>query len=474
MFKINLIDNEYIHAFNLFDLLLINDGEQVSKAVIMESLGVSEYRLSKIYSDMLGHLSESYENNSYTIYEDKETIGLSSKRGLSRNVFINCLLLKSNKYNIFIRIGMNQFTINDYSDQFFISSSKVYKELGSLKEVLKPHNIKIDKQNKLVGDESVIRYLLIETSRQINSTDSAPYRSELLAIVKRHYTEDISYNLIHNITVYIELIKSRRAYSTEAHLNLDTIPIKLVNQDIVQELSSFVYDNVRITREGAAIEGHLLAGYIHVNLGLVSNEELSASFPQSVADEFLSKLKHDLPSISSRVFKKIEMDTNRIISKAAYIISPEFDSYIDKDVSFYEELFPEFFYFVKNVITESTHYFYKGKRHYMFYHLLLSLIVHLDAKELLDDIIICIDFNEDINYFEMIKLNIESLSSVRIKVTSEYSREADLLITDTPELYNATGITKLVWKSPPGASEWKILGDHVVHIRNKNFLTMQS
>lgn len=432
IFKKALIDDQYTKTLELFDVLLDNEEQQVNKLKIIETLGISEYLLSNEYKNLIALLAECFNESSYELYEDKDYISLLSKYGLSKNEFIEFLLRKSHKYNMFIQIGMKKFTINDYANEYYISSSKVYKELGKLKGSLAEHDISINKHNEFVGDELKIRKLIMSIYYVSQSDFTVHYRRELIDIIKKYYGQDVPFNFVNALFVYFEIIQYRKNYSNKENINLDKLPSDAHCRELSHDLGVFLSKITRVSHEATMIESRILATFIYGNYGEISDANLPENFPKTIVDELMSDFEQtgiNLPTVRLMALKN---DINRVVYKALHPLSPSFDSYVGRNIFYFEEMFPEFFYFLQNHISLTNNKFYEDKKHYMFYNYMLSLIEYVDIVEYFEDIVICIDFREDINYYLMIKNNVESISNLNVIVTSEFNRDVDLVITDTP------------------------------------------
>lgn len=474
LLRLSLIDGDYIHVVKLVELLLANESETVSKAVVMSELGVSEYILNKALRELEVELDACFDKTTYQIFEDKDGIELRSVYGLSKQMFIAHLLKKSHCYNMFIQIGFNKFSINDYAEKHFISPSKVYKELGRLKNVLKQFGITINKKNQLDGNEMTIRSLLLNCQPIVDKDHVRYDRHKLMAIVKKHYEADIHYNLINTLSLTIEFISCRREWSTLERIDGSQLPIHNTKPEFLKDLQEFICDKTRLAPDVAEREALILASYTELSLNPITSVMLTNQVSKEPINHFLDEFLQAFPTVSATELACLEADVTRIVCRACHPIAPDFESYIDRDVSYFEELYPEFFNFLFTYIQDNGGGVYEHKAHYFFYSYMLSLIANINLKELFDEIVICIDFNEDLDYLKLIKKNLESISSVNVRLTTEYQRSVAVVITDMPELYEDCQCLKLIWKVPPGPAEWKILGNTLVHLRKQKYINQKS
>lgn len=465
MLKLSLIDGDYVHILKLFEMLLTKETETVTKGRIMSELGFSEYMLNKVLKELESELSTCFDQKTYQIYEDKENVQFRTLYGLSLEVFMVYFLKKSHKYNIFMSIGFNKFSINDYSEKFFISPSKVYKELGQLKKALDGGGVTINKRNQLIGDEMTIRRLLMNCQPIVNSDHAKYYRHKLLAIVKSSFDKEISYNLINTLSLAINLITFRREWSTLERIDVTDLPIMNIKETLLEELKGIICEKARIPPKVAEREALILATYTELALNPINSQMLTKAVPTHAVYDFLDAFSQEFPPVTKNELSAIEEDISRIICRALHPIGPDFACYINRDITYFEELYPEFFQFLHNYIKRTKLPLYQNKEHFFFYSYMLSLIANINLKELFADIVICVDFNEDLDYIKLVKSNLGIISNVNVAITSEYTRDVDVIITDMPELYDEVNGIKLIWKVPPGSAEWKILGNTLIHLR---------
>lgn len=469
IFKLDLIDEQYTKVLDLFEILLVNEDRLVNKLSIEVRLGISEYILANLTSELSDLLVQCFTDKAFELVEDKDTIRLVSKYGISKHDVIEYLLKQSHKCRMFLLIGQNKFNINQYSNNHFISVSKVYKERCKLKKNLETYGISIDKKNELIGDEIQIRRLLMSITTVSQSIYAKNYQSELLKIIKSHSTKEVSYSFINYIFLYIDIIKYRKLKSCQKCISKCDVPAVDHCEELAEDIDGFLNKIIHMNKEAAIIEANIISTWIYCEYVVLIEPILWKAFPVPVVDEFITAFFKTGIKLSSKSLTRLREDLNRIVYKSIHPLAPDFSSYTGLNIVFFEEMFPEFYYFSKEVIRHSTQLFYEGKQDYLFYSYIMSLTEHVKPSDYVENIVICIDFHEDINYYSMIKKNVEAISNVRIVVTCEYNRKVDIVITDRSELYAMLESVTLVWRSPPIALEWKVLGNHIVRVRREKF-----
>lgn len=465
MFKLDLIDTDYLKVLSLFDLILNNPSESVSKEVITEQLGMSDYLLTKVYSELLRLLSECFDDETYHIAQNKEAISMTSTYGLGRHIFFDYLLKNSHKYRLLMLIGMNAFIASDYGKRYFISTSKVYKELAELKKILAVRDISISSANELVGDEYVIRSLMMTINGMYEQHKLPVYAVKLKAIIKNHYQRDVPYNLVNKVLNYINIIKYRRKYSVPTVLIRDRIPSEVGCETLVRDIHEFIMENIHLHKKGAELEASIIGTLIHAYFSQVTTYSIEEEDTRKIVMPFLKDLERQFTKINREQLGQVEKYLNQLVYKTKHPISPDFEFAIRKDMQYYKMFFPEFFDFVTLHIKKSEESFFTDRTHYLTYHLILILVGQIDIKMLVEDLIVCIDFHEDINYHLMIKERIELLRCGNIVVTNEYLIKVDLVITDRPELYEGINVDVIVWTVPPTMNEWQVLVRKMVALR---------
>ena len=175
MFKIflNKID---LRKLELFQYLEQKPQMKESKDKIIEDLNMSDFILNSTIDELNLDFNEHNLLKYYRLDSDKLFVNIV-QTGPNTSRKLEIIYAKNSmKFSMLLDIFFKNFTsINEYADLNYVSYSTVYKNLRDLKKICERHDIRINKNMILEGNEDNIRCFIYNYVVQIYNKDYSIY-----------------------------------------------------------------------------------------------------------------------------------------------------------------------------------------------------------------------------------------------------------------------------------------------------------
>ncbi|MCH4168812.1 MAG: helix-turn-helix domain-containing protein [Streptococcaceae bacterium] len=456
-----------------------------SKEKLIDTLELSDFLLNKTVDELNQDFIESELIDDIHVYLDKNNVWLVEKRIFFSNVIAAVYIRNSISFLLIESFFWgNCISISDFSDQKFISHTIVYKEFRKLKKLLAKMNIQVNKNLRLVGDETAIRDLMTFLFLSIYERDITIYPPEIMQIIEKtleiieknypddHFSEYDRSRFIHFTAVNIARVASgnmlkhdtalkdlKLSSEIEKHIEKMTIILSPLTSEKIFEkyynANYFPNEILRITLFFVSINLMGLSPKIIEN-NSETIRKLNLDFQKAVSTNF---------NLSPEAIDSLRLDLTRIHFKSIYVEIESLDYKEDFDITYFAENYPEYFAFCLDYIKVNKQNKYINRaKNFLFLEYVLVLVNNVPLKDILAPIKICVDFSLGNNYNEMIIRNIDKITELNIEYHSKIDTQMDMILTDV--LFDETIESNfIVWASPPRPVDWGNFMEELLLIR---------
>ncbi|MBM7712311.1 helix-turn-helix domain-containing protein [Enterococcus xiangfangensis] len=152
-----LLEKEDRQKLQLLRLLDRQPNQKVRIKEIQEMLGYSYYLVKNTILEIEKDILELDLSNYFAIEITETYVNLYEKMNANTTLFLHHYLRGSIQVKILTELFFKEhFSISQFAEEHFSSYAFVYKRFLQLKQSLKDEGIKIDRRNRIVGEEHTI------------------------------------------------------------------------------------------------------------------------------------------------------------------------------------------------------------------------------------------------------------------------------------------------------------------------------
>lgn len=451
-----LLDDNFQSKIELFDELNIADKPISSKNELRQKLNISTFLLEKYLLQLNQDVFSVF--GTYLFEQDHHFVKLSSNRNCNKKELLRYYLKKSIKINLLHHLFLKKFTIVSFSMCFFISQSKVYKELQILKTTLKYIEVNISTGFSITGPLETLEMLMMDIYIIFDDKEVTSYRQDLMRILKKNYDVVVSTTFIYHCEVYLN-VANYRSYNGYDITCLDYYKVNEESKlnDEIEELIRKHYPRLN-AKDLLIIKKNIIIYFEnHFNFSIENVRD------ESVLNEgklFLNYLKRKDLDLKEEVFQQLKEDTIKYFCLSKNILNDKRDIIAREEFIFFKKYYPAHYQIIEDFVQvyDGTEMLFNSC--YALEKMLISLIENVNLYEILPKYYICVDVRGSQSYNKAIKRYLTMHLLFPVEVSWSLTEGTQLIITDHPELYRDK-LETIIWNEPINSSQFKELTDKI-------------
>lgn len=438
-----LIDDDLNNKLQVFDYLDVYEDRTINRELLRSELKLSAF-LSEKYLYQLNEDIVALSGKSYFSY-DANYLYINELSNLNRKELYRFYLSKSIKCKILAHIFLKEFTTLDYSMKYYISQSKVYKELQKLKYILSMLDITLTPKFEVLGDRETIEMLMIDLYKVFDAKAPSPYRIELANLIKKYYGKKFSQSFIYNCEVYMNVI----AYSMFNGHYIEKVDFYKINNKQKEELQE-IFDLIiryfpRLQKESQLILATNLLTYFEMYFAF-NSRLLDIAGVDLFITQYITYLKTNYLNLSNKKLLEIENSTMKYLGLSKHIMNDKKRFTSEKELHFLENFYPVHYQIVQDFFSNYQDDKQIKINNYLLVKMIIILITKTELKDIVPVIKICIDVRGTLGYNESINKFLTPYLLYPTEITWNVTNETQLIITDHPELYDSQ-IPIMYWET---------------------------
>lgn len=465
------LDEEQRYKYYIVKLLELKQNMFLSQEQLMDTLGVSKYKIDRFLKD----IEEDSELLNLKISIAIDPSGEITTRGFTNLVikkFRLYYLEESKQYQILFELltGSNQ-TAESIANKLFISRASIYNELRILKENLKIVGLKI-KNLKIIGEEIMVRSFFFSLFNEFYSGLRKPFSNEL-----NHKINEFKHVLLANKNIYPTRVQE---YRLELFLGVSFMRIErkqLLIEPILDVSDRELYPYLKLftnttskykSAQKVEIQNILFFCYTENLINEASEWKINLSVNadvEEISDQFLNQLEK-VATLNSDYLQLLRNELFRINRKWLYFHFKESTFIFDPQKSYFQEIYIKCDSLVRSYLDSAMldNYFEYEEEKIKVYYDYLFLITTVIPTNLIEDVIyVCVDFSHGKFYNEFIQNSIESFKNLNIVFERKITNNTQIYVADF--VLEDLVCQQVIWKNPPGPNEWKLFGDIIVDLK---------
>ncbi|OTN75969.1 hypothetical protein A5886_001045 [Enterococcus sp. 8G7_MSG3316] len=446
------------------------------KEVVMADLAMSSFLFYKTIDELHTDFNAFGLAGEYHIYLEGNIVKLTRNGLVSADLLFSHYLEDSLKYCMFKECFFERLvSVYEFAAVHFFSHNPIYKEFKALKKLLLDFDIKINKEFQLIGDEWVVREFLfvffLRNKEKINelfpslSTESVKKFTLIFDDPSFLYPSDTRMSVKLALILNIIAIRVKHGHHLgNARPNGLLVPVE---DPLLNKISQWVYDiNPIQEKHICQVEAEGIAQFL-ISEGLIDGSIFASAGRPEVAEmnhRFLDNLVECFP-VSAQDFETIEKELYGIHYLVLSFPPTSTWQYLEADISFFVEDYPEFSTFSRAFIEMNLKLdFNSDDAKFLFHHYLTLLVSVVSVKGILDPIKTCVDFSYGEKYNRILQQNIAHFIDTPMQFQLNPDETTELIISDIL-IHDADKSVLVQWSTPPKQSDWEGLKERVLDIR---------
>lgn len=471
-----LLEAEDYQSLLLFAYIESSPTNAVSVKMIEDKFDLTYFKVNRLMGDLIQDL-EKLDLDQYFYIEKENGEYHYRKNGLDsikRLLWVYCRRSLSFSLIDFM-LKHPGATIEEFSDEAYISLTKAYKVRKSVRTFLKEYQIKgFDTKN--VHDEFRLRLVLTQLYYHAFKDYELPF--EQVKIQRADYLVELigKQGIIATMTdakrvflTFYCLIASTRIQqgfefnvepAWQAKLGEYQSQIEQVQAQWPKGMLPIKSDEIAYLCQLLNILGWEKAPHQNVDL-------LPADFKKRVLAILQSSFrKHQEPVQLNLTDSPILGKLWKLCQRYYYDDNIVLDGFFSTNLSVFEENYYELYQgrlrFIDTL--EEEQLLKKVKNHKTFImELVMIALNNLDFKALVPSITVTVNFSLGMSYNRFIESNLRALPFNNIQINNQYSEETDIYLSDV--LSRHVQSDYIIWNSPPNAIDWEVFGNLVARIK---------
>lgn len=491
--------NAFIQKRELVKISIIkyleqNYKQQATIHAILNHLEISEYLLETSLDGLQeDFLSYHLEDQLMLIKEDK-MITLKKSEQCSTDVLYGIYLRESLGFKIMKELFNGSFKdIYQFSEKYFVSYANVYRQIQSIKKILKEKKIILTNDYRLKGDELQIRLYYLKLYLNAYNNTKRPLMDKKKEIVMEtvlHHLEQqtkgkLSKTLVTKITCFLGISLMRMAQ--KIYLEKAVFPIPLnTTSPIFQETFQFLTEEItpyfkhEESLEQRANEVAMLIAYL-IGEGVLpySREDLNVYYQknkakqeliQRVSASFISALIHKFQiEASSHTVKQLAIGLEILHFKLFCFDQLNHQTFTNRNIDFLKQTYSASYRFCKDFmkwLEEENSALFLQNYEDLFFDYLLLLISLLPVEAVMKPIKVCVDFSMGPHYNQMIINELNAFQSFYLEITDVLDEFVNLYLSDNLADSEQFPCETILWSAPPTGADWKNISNILVKLKN--------
>lgn len=471
-----LLETEDYQSLLLFAYIESSPTNAVSIKMIEDKFDLTYFKVNRLMGDLIQDLEEL--NLDQYFYIEKENgeyhyrkNGLDS---INRLLWVYCRRSLSFSLIDFM-LKHAEATIEEFSDEAYISLTKAYKVRKVVRSFFKKYQIKgFDTQN--AHDELRLRLVLTQLYYHAFKDYELPF--ETVKVQRADYLV----NLIEKQEIIETMTDAKRVFLTFYCLITATrlqqgfgFKVNAIGQAKINEYQPWIEQvQAQWPKEMLPINTDEI-GYVLQLLDILGWEKA----PQQKVDLLPTDFKKRVLTILQSSFKKqhevvqLNLSDSPILDKLWQLCQRYYyddnivlDGFFSTNLAVFEENYYELYQGCIKFIDalEENQLLKRVKNHKTFIMELVMIALNdLDFKALVPSITVTVNFSLGMAYNRFIESNLRALPFSNIQINNQYSTETDVYLSDVLSRHVTSDY--IIWNSPPNAIDWEVFGNLVARIK---------
>ncbi|MDT1957047.1 helix-turn-helix domain-containing protein [Carnobacterium divergens] len=473
----DLLEKEDGRKLQIFSYLESAHFQSASFQELKEQLKLSEFLIGKSIKELILDLEKYNLTGFFEITESNKIVTLKKTGKDSVNYLLWVYMKNSHNFLLLNDLFKTEhFSLENFSNQLFISPSKSYSIKINMDKYLLRYNIKLDIDYNLTGKEKNIRLFFYQLYFTIFKNYEFPFNEDISNFTTK-LMENIQENLTHPLTknCYVKLKFFIATLLTRLDLgySFDTAkknpPIK--NTELSKSLFNFFEEFTSLESYEIINEVEFIKDFL-INEHYIVNELPTSFMPEALAltQNFIQKVEsYFSTSLPKDIKEAFSLELNYVHNRIFYYrdIFLSWNSFNSHAVL--KENYTDYYNFctrfINQLIKDNPTLTLQVYKSILLYDYIFILIKYFPLALLFEPITITLDFSHGQNYNNFIKNNLVGLPYFNFKINYQLSCETDIYLSDI--LLPSVTCDYLIWNNPPSAIDWEIFGNLVMHVQNK-------
>lgn len=475
-----LLEKEDRQKLQLLRLLDRQPNQKVRIKEIQEMLGYSYYLVKNTILEIEKDILELDLSNYFAIEITETYVNLYEKMNANTTLFLHHYLRGSIQVKILTELFFKEhFSISQFAEEHFSSYAFVYKRFLQLKQNLKDEGIKIDRRNRIVGEEHTIWLFFGHLFQTIYSIEEIcpPEQFRLIEqtvnriqpFLAKTLTETVKANFYQLLLVFLTRYNQGRnlRFAKKERQLLERL--KPANQALFDGIKQEITRAFDLPDETIEEEGLFLLNLLYTES---LTEPIGQLFPEAetlVITNFITEFEQVFQMKLAEAEERNLRSALELLVWDVFCFPARSRFFVDTiEITYFKNSYPEYFDFCQRVMSQTKLVDNKVQGRFLFYYGLLTLIRFIPITRVSEAIEVCIDFSIGESYNDLIKRDLLYFSSLNIEVVTIQSEKTRLILTDAINLANNYPSKKIVWLTPPRPEDWEQVVDELIGMRQEN------
>lgn len=471
-----LLEPEDYQSLLLFAYIESSPTNAVSVKMIEDKFDLTYFKVNRLMGDLIQDL-EKLDLDQYFYIEKENGEYHYRKNGLdsiNRLLWVYCRRSLSFSFIDFM-LKHSDATIEEFSDEAYISLTKAYKVRKAVRHFFKAYQIQgFDTQN--AHDEFRLRLVLTQLYYHAFKDYEIPF--EVVKVQRADYLVD----LIEKQGIIATMTDAKRVFLTFYCLIAGTrlhqgfaFEVAPTWQPKLDEYRSQIEQvHAQWPKEMLPINTDEI-GYVLQLLDILGWEKEPHQKSNLLPEDFKTRVLEILQSSFRKHHEPLQLNLSdspilgklwKLCQRYYYDDNIVLDGFFSTNLSVFEENYYELYQgCLRFINTLEDEQLLKKVRHHKTFIMELIMIAlnNLDFKMLVPKITVTVNFSLGMSYNRFIESNLRALPFNNIQINNQYSAETDIYLSDV--LSRQVSSDYIIWNSPPNAVDWEVFGNLVARIK---------
>ena len=471
-----LLNEDYHYKWGILQVLEYKKNDFYTLGQLMEVTGISKYKISKYLEEIVDEFSDidivvniSVEPGNIIVTKGLDNLILKKIRLYYLENSLNFQILES----IFYEVTQSDEKL---SKKLIIGRNQLYKRIREVNKFLDDVNLRIDNL-KIVGAEQDIRSTFFSLYDEFYTGLKLPFNDDISKLVNKFVsgfslmekvnlpkTQEFKFSIYTGVA-QIRIINNHFLSSSPIEINFAEakrykdilhFPLTASEDEINDEISSLLYYS--------QVENFF--GEVRWNKANSADNDIM-NLVEGITGEFVANIKNKFEFINPMELETIQNSLSMVNQKWLYFHFKETTFISDNSFSYLQELYPEYDKLIREFFDRkdiSKLFATSDEEVNVYYSYIFILINNIPINQVGESVYICVDFSKGTEYNKFIKNSIDSFRDLNIIFEEYVSKRTNLYVSDY--VSDKLRCKQIIWKNPPGPSDWKELGDVLIGIKH--------
>lgn len=469
-------------SFLLLQKFFVKQDRMVTVSAITESTPISEYKLSQLLVAINNDLSQiQYAKSAKITSPEKNILKGENITSTVINEIRLVYLKRSVLFSLFQYNFLQSKTISKatFMRDNFISKTKFYASEIQLRTILNDSDF-YNSPNIINNYEYIQRLHIFEFFYTAFNGIDTPFPkmntqiNNLIIRIQAHFSFLIKPVQKSKLEIFLKvwILRMRNGhYVNDKIISADNITAEV--REKMSNIQTFIQGrfNVQLkTEEMNYLYTFLLTQeYVDGISDVLTREDYPLAY--ELTDALISKVKSGNALTEPEKFRA---DTLYHILTCIHLrfitLYIEPTTFISLDqIDFFKQTYPIFHNiindFIQHIRDQNIITLNRRESANLYFDYMFAFINSIPKELLIDKVHICVDFSQGTLYNDYITKTLDGFANANIVIESSISRLTDIYLSD----FYSTSVkqSQIIWRNPPSPNDWAILGDNIVHLKQK-------